>query len=257
MTDAIYLRDAYATECDATVVAAGDGKVVLDRTVFYAAGGGQPGDRGELVLEDGGRVAVVDTVKGEGGVVAHVLSADAIPPVPGTRVRACIDWQRRYRLMRYHTCLHLLCAVVGAPVTGGRIAEDKAHLDFDIEMEKLVAEDIEARLNGLIVADTPVVVGEIDDATLDANPGLVKTMSVQPPRSGFGAHHRDSRRGPAALRRHPSAPHRGDRRGTGDEDPFRRQAQQARDGGAGLSCPPKGRPYCGRTNCSVSTGLPK
>lgn len=182
MTDAIYLRDAYATECDATVVAAGDGKVVLDRTVFYAAGGGQPGDRGELVLEDGGRVAVVDTVKGEGGVVAHVLSADAIPPVPGTRVRACIDWQRRYRLMRYHTCLHLLCAVVGAPVTGGRIAEDKAHLDFDIEMEKLVAEDIEARLNALIAADTPVVVGEIDDAALDANPGLVKTMSVQPPR---------------------------------------------------------------------------
>lgn len=182
MTDAIYLRDAYATECDATVVAAGDGKVVLDRTVFYAAGGGQPGDRGELVLEDGGRVAVVDTVKGEGGVVAHVLSADAIPPVPGTRVRACIDWQRRYRLMRYHTCLHLLCAVVGAPVTGGRIAEDKAHLDFDIEMEKLVAEDIEARLNALVAADTPVVVGEIDDAALDANPGLVKTMSVQPPR---------------------------------------------------------------------------
>ncbi len=182
MTEAIFQRDAYAAECEATVVAVDDGKVVLDRTVFYPAGGGQPGDRGELELDDGRRLAVADTAKGEGGAVLHLLAEGETPPTPGTRVRARIDWARRHRLMRHHTCLHLLCAVVGAPVTGGRMAEDKAHLDFDIEMDKLVAEDIEARLNALIAADTPVVVGEIDDAALDANPGLVKTMSVQPPR---------------------------------------------------------------------------
>ncbi len=182
MTEAIFQRDAYAAECEATVVAVDDGKVVLDRTVFYPAGGGQPGDRGELELDDGRRLAVADTAKGEGGAVLHLLAEGETPPTPGTRVRARIDWARRHRLMRHHTCLHLLCAVVGAPVTGGRMAEDKAHLDFDIEMEKLVAEDIEARLNALVAADTPVVVGEIDDAALDANPGLVKTMSVQPPR---------------------------------------------------------------------------
>ena len=182
MTEAIFQRDAYAAECEATVVAVDDGKVVLDRTVFYPAGGGQPGDRGELELDDGRRLAVADTAKGEGGAVLHLLAEGETPPVPGTRVRIRIDWARRHRLMRHHTCLHLLCAVVGAPVTGGRMAEDKAHLDFDIEMDKLVAEDIEARLNALIAADTPVVVGEIDDAALDANPGLVKTMSVQPPR---------------------------------------------------------------------------
>ena len=182
MTEAIFQRDAYAAECEATVVAVDDGKVVLDRTVFYPAGGGQPGDRGELELDDGRRLVVADTAKGEGGAVLHLLAEGETPPPPGTRVRARIDWARRHRLMRHHTCLHLLCAVVGAPVTGGRMAEDKAHLDFDIEMDKLVAEDIEARLNALIAADTPVVVGEIDDAALDANPGLVKTMSVQPPR---------------------------------------------------------------------------
>ena len=182
MTEAIFQRDAYAAECEATVVAVDDGKVVLDRTVFYPAGGGQPGDRGELELDDGRRLAVADTAKGEGGAVLHLLAEGEAPPAPGIRVRARIDWARRHRLMRHHTCLHLLCAVVGAPVTGGRMAEDKAHLDFDIEMDKLVAEDIEARLNALIAADTPVVVGEIDDAALDANPGLVKTMSVQPPR---------------------------------------------------------------------------
>jgi misacylated tRNA(Ala) deacylase len=182
MTEAIFQRDAYAAECEATVVAVDDGKVVLDRTVFYPAGGGQPGDRGELELDDGRRLAVADTAKGEGGAVLHLLAEGETPPAPGARVRARIDWARRHRLMRHHTCLHLLCAVVGAPVTGGRMAEDKAHLDFDIEMDKLVAEDIEARLNALIAADTPVVVGEIDDAALDANPGLVKTMSVQPPR---------------------------------------------------------------------------
>lgn len=182
MTTALFHTDSYATTCDSTVLRAEPGAVVLDRTVFYPTGGGQPGDRGVLVLADGGRVEVLDTVKGEDGAIVHRVAEDATLPAPGAAVRAEIDWPRRYRLMRHHTCLHLLCAVVGAPVTGGRMAEDKAHLDFDIDMEKLVAADIEAALNALIARDLPVAIGAISDAELDANPGLVKTLSVQPPR---------------------------------------------------------------------------
>ncbi|NMG77163.1 alanyl-tRNA editing protein [Aromatoleum diolicum] len=186
MTEALFRDDAYARSCTAQVLAVDGSRVVLDRTVFYPTGGGQPGDRGELVLADGTRLAVVDTVKGEGVAVEHVLADGAVPPPQGAQVTAEIDWARRYRLMRFHTGLHLLCAVVNAPVSGGRMAEDKAHLDFDIEMDRLDAAQIEARLNALIEADTPVEQGEISEAELDANPGLVKTMSVQPPR-GHGS----------------------------------------------------------------------
>ncbi len=182
MTERVFQRDAYARLCDAVVEEAEGREVVLDRTVFYAAGGGQPGDTGELVLPDGARLRVVDTRKGEGARIVHVLAESEAAPAPGARVTAAIDWPRRYTLMRYHTCLHLLCAVVGAPVTGGRMGEDKAHLDFDIEMDQLDADAIEARLNALIASDTRVELGEISDAELDADPGLVKTMSVQPPR---------------------------------------------------------------------------
>jgi len=182
MTERIFHKNAYARLCDAIIVSSAEGRVVLDRTVFYPLGGGQPGDSGELVLADDTRIAVVNTVKGDGDEIVHILADDAIEPVVGSRVTAAIDWPRRYMLMRYHTCLHLLCAVVGAPVTGGRMAEDKAHLDFDIEMDKLVAEDIESRLNALIATDAQIASGEIAEAELDARPELVKTMSVQPPR---------------------------------------------------------------------------
>lgn len=182
MTERIFQQDAYARLCDAIVVAADASGVVLDRSVFYPLGGGQPGDTGELVLEDDTRLAVVDTRKAEGGAIVHVLAESSPLPSVGARVTAAIDWPRRYMLMRYHTCLHLLCAVVGAPVTGGKMAEDKAHLDFDIDMDKLDADDIARSLNALIARDDPVCPGEIDEAELDANPGLVKTMSVQPPR---------------------------------------------------------------------------
>lgn len=182
MTERIFQQDAYARLCDAIVLAADAGGVVLDRTVFYPLGGGQPGDTGELVLEDDTRLAVVDARKAEDGTIVHVLAENSPLPSVGVRVTAAIDWPRRYTLMRYHTCLHLLCAVVGAPVTGGKMAEDKAHLDFDIDMDKLDADDIARRLNALIGRDDPVQPGEIDEAVLDANPGLVKTMSVQPPR---------------------------------------------------------------------------
>jgi misacylated tRNA(Ala) deacylase len=182
MTHPLFHDDAYATTCTATVVATDGARVALDNTVFYAAGGGQPGDRGELRGTGGGTVAVVDTVKGDGATIWHVLADGAAVPAVGTLLTTTIDWDRRYRLMRFHTGLHLLCAVVGAPVTGGRMGEDTAHLDFDIEMDKLDAASIEDRVNALVAADTAVEVGRISDEELDANPGLIRTMSVAPPR---------------------------------------------------------------------------
>ena len=183
MTDLLFRNDAYARLCEARVTRIDGQKVLLDRTVFYPAGGGQPGDTGELVTTEDLRLRVIDTIKGAASdEVMHVLAEGAEHLAPGTIVTAAIDWGRRHRLMRFHTALHLLCAVVDAPVTGGRMAEDKAHLDFDIEMEKLVAAEIEERLNALVAADTPVETGQISDEELDANPGLVKSMSVQPPR---------------------------------------------------------------------------
>lgn len=182
MTERVFQADAYARSCEAIVVATRERGLVLDRSVFYPTGGGQPGDRGELVLADGSRCQVVDTVKGDGAEIVHLLAENVPLPAVGSKVVASIDWERRHVLMRYHTCLHLLCAVVDAPVSGGRMAEDKAHLDFDIEMDKLVAAEIEARVNELVSRDLPVTAGWISDAELDANPALVKTMSVQPPR---------------------------------------------------------------------------
>jgi misacylated tRNA(Ala) deacylase len=138
-------------------------------------GGGQAGDTGKI-----GSWRVLDTRKG-GDSVLHMLEPDAAPQA-GMKVQVELDWERRHRLMRLHTAMHLLCAVVQAPVTGGRIADDKAHLDFDIEMDKLVKDTIEDRLNELISSSIETKAVWISDAELDAQPALVKTMSVAPPR---------------------------------------------------------------------------
>ena len=152
-----------------------DNVVELDRTVFYPLGGGQAGDTGNI-----GPWRVLDTRKA-GESVLHMLEPGARAEA-GMKVELQLDWERRHRLMRLHTALHLLGAVVKAPVTGGRIAEDKAHLDFDIEMERLVKDQIEARINELVVARHETKPRWITDAELDARPELVKTMSVAPPR---------------------------------------------------------------------------
>ncbi len=183
MAEQLYRDDPYLKACEATIVSARDGAIELDRTVFYPMGGGQPGDRGSLRLADGGVVQLVDTRRGDAPEqLLHLLAPGEALPAPGTRVRAELDWTRRHRHMRLHTALHLLCAVVRAPVTGGRIAEDKAHLDFDVEMEKLVKADIEAGINALVQAAHRTRSLWVSDAELDARPELVKTMSVAPPR---------------------------------------------------------------------------
>jgi misacylated tRNA(Ala) deacylase len=177
MSELLFREDPYLRSGEATVVAVHPEGVELDRTVFYPMGGGQAGDTGKL-----GEWRVVDTRKGPAGnSVLHVLEPGA-SPIVGRKLEIVIDWERRHRLMRYHTALHLLGSVVKAPVTGGRIAEDKAHLDFDIEMEKLVKEAIESRLHELIASAVETKASWITDAELDARPDLVKTMSVAPPR---------------------------------------------------------------------------
>jgi misacylated tRNA(Ala) deacylase len=180
MTEALYSRDSYLTHCEATVTAVDEHGIVLDRTVFYAMGGGQPGDSGELKLADGRAIAIVDTRKGGDGAILHIPAEDAELPAVGEIVNATIDWQRRHRHMRMHTCLHLLCAVIDAPVTGGSLGADRGRLDFDVPA--LDKDHITAELNRLIEEDHPVATRWITDEELDARPELVRTMSVQPPR---------------------------------------------------------------------------
>ena len=175
MAELLFREDPYLRACEATIVSVHEGAVELDRTVFYPLGGGQAGDTGRL-----GDWRVIDTRKGA-DTVLHILEPGATPQ-PGMKVAIEIDWERRYRLMRYHTALHLLGSVVKAAVTGGRINDDKAHLDFDIEMEKLVKDTIEARLNELTSTSIDTEARWIADAELDARPDLVRTMSVAPPR---------------------------------------------------------------------------
>lgn len=187
MAELLFRDDAYARSCRARVVAVTPAGIELDRTVFYPTGGGQPGDTGRLVRADGTAVRIAGTVKGEGPeAVMHLPDPTAPALQPGEEVEAVLDWERRYRHMRFHTALHLLCAVVPAPVTGGQVAEDKARLDFDIAMDRLVKETIEAYLNRLADESHPVRARWIAEEELDARPELVRTMSVQPPR-GQGA----------------------------------------------------------------------
>lgn len=182
MTELLFRDDAYATDFSAQVLASAPGRLVLDRTLFYPEGGGQPGDTGALTLADGRTFKVTDTKKGEpAGSVAHVLEDAAVELVPGTAIKGRIDWERRHRLMRMHTCLHLLSAVIIAPVTGGAVGDGYGRLDFDLPESPDQAE-VQEKLNALIRRDAPVSFRWITDAELDAQPELVKTLSVQPPR---------------------------------------------------------------------------
>ena len=182
-TELLFRDDAYRRSATAQVVAVSERGIELDRTVFYPLGGGQAGDSGVLVRAGGERLPITDTRKGEGADrVLHIPAAGTPAPEPGETVTLEIDWERRHRLMRLHTALHLMSCVITAPVTGGNIVPDKARLDFDIELSALNAEHIQRETNQLIATGVATETVWITDAELDAQPELVKTMSVQPPR---------------------------------------------------------------------------
>jgi len=181
-TELLFREDAYLRTATATVLAVGTHGIELDRTVFYPLGGGQAGDCGTLRRSSGEPVTIIDSRKGEQpGRVLHLPAGGAAALEPGETVTLELDWPRRYRLMRLHTALHLLSCVITAPVTGGNIVPQKARLDFDIDLSLLNAERIERDTNALIARGTRTETVWITDAELEAQPELVKTMSVQPP----------------------------------------------------------------------------
>jgi misacylated tRNA(Ala) deacylase len=183
-TECLFREDSYLRSCEARVVAlTGQGGIVLDRTVFYATSGGQPGDTGALRAADGAEIAIetavyTDAAKSE---IAHVPAAGSVAPKIGDKVTVTIDWDKRYARMRMHTALHLLSAVLPYSVTGGSVGDVESRLDFDIPEAGLDKDAITAKVTEMIATNAAVSSRWITDAELDSNPGLVKTMSVKPP----------------------------------------------------------------------------
>jgi misacylated tRNA(Ala) deacylase len=185
VTEELFRSDHYLRTCAATVTGADGDGVRLDRTVFYPLGGGQPGDTGTLLLPDGETLRIADTRKGKApGEILHIPAPGQSLPRIGDPVEATIDWARRYAHMRAHTALHVLCAVIPYPVTGGQVGEGKGRLDFNAEAA-IERDAVEDRLNALVAADHPVSVRWITDEELAAHPELIRTMSVKPP-AGLG-----------------------------------------------------------------------
>jgi misacylated tRNA(Ala) deacylase len=183
-TECLFRDDSYLKECAARVVAVTEqGGIVLDRTVFYANSGGQPGDSGALTTADGKTVPIANAVYTDAAKseIAHVPAAGAAALSVGDAVSAAIDWDRRHARMRMHTALHLLSAVLPYAVTGGSVGEAESRLDFDIPEAGLDKDAIAAKVNEMIASGAAVSDRWISDAELEANPGLVKTMSVKPP----------------------------------------------------------------------------
>jgi misacylated tRNA(Ala) deacylase len=181
MTERLFLDDQSARTMTARVLSAAESGIVLDRTIFYARSGGQPGDVGALRWP-GGETPIANTIKGDGETILHVPAPGAALPPEGAALEGEIDFAFRHQLMRMHTAMHLLCAALpGIAVTGGQVGADKSRLDFDIA-EPPDRAAIEARLNELIAGDHPVPTMWVDESVLDSDPGLVRPLSVQPPR---------------------------------------------------------------------------
>jgi misacylated tRNA(Ala) deacylase len=181
-TEALFRENGYLAEAEADVVHVNErGGIILDRTIFYATSGGQPGDTGRLTLADGRAVDIAATITGETkDEIIHVPGADA-GLKPGEKVKLAIDWERRLKLMRMHTACHLLTAVCPFPITGAAVSEDDSRIDFDIPDASFTKEDVTARLMELVHADHPVSTRWITDEALAANPALVKSKNVRPP----------------------------------------------------------------------------
>lgn len=186
-TQALFREDSYQKTMEARVVGVNDrGGILLDRTVFYATSGGQPGDTGRLRRADGSTIAIAATITGETkDEIIHVPAAGATLPEPGETLTGEIDWERRLKLMRMHTACHLLTVVCPFPITGASVSEDDSRVDFDLPDSSVTKEDVTARLMELVRADHPVFTRWITDEELAANPSLVKSKNVRPP-SGTG-----------------------------------------------------------------------
>ncbi|MDV7338980.1 alanyl-tRNA editing protein [Terasakiella sp. A23] len=181
MTKELFRTDSYLKECQATVTGHQDNAILLDQTIFYPTGGGQPGDSGTLTLEDGSHITIANTVKDrETGAHLHLVEEGTPLPAIGSSVKCEINWDRRYTLMRMHTALHILCSKVDAAVSGGSIGLDKSRLDFDLP-ESPDKEALAAAINAEIEADKAIEIGAITDEELENNPDLIRTMSVKPP----------------------------------------------------------------------------
>lgn len=184
MTEFLFRDDSYLPSTEARVVAINeDGGILLDRTVFYAASGGQPGDNGTIMRADGSIMPIATAVHPEGDKtrIVHVPAEAQNRPAVGEAVMAQVDWVRRYPLMRMHTALHLLSVVFPFPVTGGSVGEDKGRLDFDMPDVPADLAGIEAQLNDMVAGNHAVTQEWITDAEMAANPDLIKTMNVKPP----------------------------------------------------------------------------
>lgn len=182
MTEELFREDSYLKSCDATVVAVGEDGIELDRTVFYPEGGGQPGDTGTLIAADGRAIAVTDTRKDrDSGRHLHIPAEGAPALAVGDTVRAEIDWERRYRLMRMHSALHLVLASVEGDINGAQVGEEKSRVDFDLPDTNIDKPALEARLNALVDASHAMGPRWITDEEMAANQDLVRTMSVKPP----------------------------------------------------------------------------
>ena len=182
MSDPLFRQDAYAREVRARVLEAAPGRIVLDVALFYVQSGGQPGDKGELILGSGATIPIVDTVYDvDRKTILHVPAEGSSLPSPGDEVTARLDWTTRYQRMRAHTALHLLSVALSYPVTGGAVGDAEGRLDFDSGDVVFDKADIERRINELVAIDAEVRTRWITDAELEANPALVKTMKVKPP----------------------------------------------------------------------------
>lgn len=183
MTEQLFRADAYLKDCEAKVISINArGGIVLDRTVFYASAGGQPGDTGALEVAGGSCPIATAVWEPDKATIVHVPATETARPEIGETVRAVLDWEVRHRHMRMHTALHLLCSLVKFPVTGGQIGADEGRLDFDISDPSGVdKERLTSELNSLVSANHPVSERWISDAELAANAHLVRTMSVKPP----------------------------------------------------------------------------
>ncbi len=185
MTRELFREDSYLRSCDATITAIHEAGVETDQSVFYPLGGGQLGDTGWLATADGTRMEITETLQDrESGTHLHAI-ADSSSLIVGETVSLELDWDRRHRLMRFHSCLHMLCSLIDAPVTSGSIQVDRARLDFDLQ-DPIDKEPLTTALNELIARDVKMSMRWITDAELDAQPELVRTMSVQPPRNAQG-----------------------------------------------------------------------